>query len=143
MNMQDAIDAMLGIVDAAAITVTGGPMLMMYEDKINPAIPNGIPASEVLWARAIVRHATGAASSLTGAEGAIKYLNTGIVWVQIFAPKGDGLVLLRAAAETVQNAFRTARLDVWFRDMQAVEMGSDGAFERMDVKAKFEYDVIK
>lgn len=31
---------------------------------------------------------------------------------------------------------------VWFRNVVLVEMGGDGAFSRVDVKANFQYDDI-
>lgn len=138
MTAQEAIDTMLGIVNTWA-SDAGYPV--GYED-----VPNAQPlppTSEQVWARAIVRHATSDAGSLTGAEGAIRYQTNGFVWVQIFAPKGDGGLAGRAAAQLLLSAFRAARMAVWFRNVRMNELGSDGAWTRYDVKADFEYDTVE
>lgn len=135
MNSQEATDAMLGIVKAVA---DGPGIFMLYDD-----VPGAIPTNEITWGRAKVLHTAAGAGSISGASGTTRYQNNGLVWVQLFAPRGDGLVAARAAAQLFVNGFRTARMAVWFRNVGMNEMGSDGAFERIDVKANFQYDTIE
>ncbi len=63
--------------------------------------------------------------------------------MQVFAPAGDGSTGALTAAQAIVNAYRVARLAVLFRDVGLVNMGGDGAFQRVDVKANFEYDDIR
>lgn len=136
MTPEAAIDTILSIFKAAW-DPTGFPAY--YTDKAGEK-----PTSETVWARAIVRHATGAQASLSGEAGTRRYTDEGTVFVQVFAPVGDGSTACYAAARIVQNAYRDARnADVWFRDVTLNELGADGAFEQINVQATFSYDDVR
>lgn len=107
-----------------------------------PDIPGEPPPVDKLWARATVQHSTGAQSSLASDTGTRRFTAKGFVWVQVFAPAGDGSTGALTAAQAIVNAYRVARLAVLFRDVGLIDMGGDGAFSRVDVKANFEYDDI-
>lgn len=136
MNAQAAVDAMLAVFKTVWDAYPGAPK------AIYTGVPGDPPTGDVLWARVTVQHATGAQSSLASDVGTRRFTARGFVWVQVFAPTGDGSTGARAAAQAIVNAYRTARLAVLFRDVGLVEMGSDGAYSRVDVKANFEYDDI-
>lgn len=135
MIATDAKDAMLAVFKTA-FDLLGG--IAIYPD-----IPGDPPTSEVLWARASVQHATGAQTSLASDIGTRRFTATGLVWVQVFAPAGDGSTEALTAAQSIVNAYRVARMSVLFRNVTLIEMGRDGAFSRVDVKANFEYDDIR
>lgn len=136
MTANDAVDAILGIFKTVWSTMPAGSVAI-YPD--NPGAP---PAGDVLWARATVQHAPITTQSLAGAVGTRRFTATGFVWVQVFAPAGDGSTGARTAAQAIVTAYRNARMAVWFRNVVLVEMGGDGAFSRVDVKANFQYDDI-
>lgn len=137
MNAVDAVDTILGVFKGVWDTYPGAP-LAVYQD--NPGAPSGV---DKLWARATVQHAPTSTQTLAGAVGTRRFDARGFVWVQVFAPLGDGLTGARTAAQAIVNAYRDARLAVWFRDVNLIEMGGDGAFSRVDVKANFEYDDVR
>lgn len=133
----DAKDAILTVFKTVWDSYPGTPIALY------PDIPGDPPAGEVLWARATVQHATGAQSSLASDIGTRRFTAKGFLWVQVFAPTGDGSSAALTAAQAIVNAYRVARLAVLFRDVGLIEMGRDGAFTRVDVKANFEYDDIR
>jgi hypothetical protein len=141
MTANEAVDAMLAVFKTAwgALGTPPGSFPALYPD-----VPGSPPTTETVWARVTVRHAAGRTRSLTGGLGTQRYVNTGFVWVQVFAPVGDGLVAGRDASQAIVNAYRDARISVLFRNVRGpLEQGCEGAFERFDVKAEFEYDDVR
>lgn len=136
MKSIDAKDAIMGVFKAAWDIYPGSPA------AVYPDIPGAPPPVDKLWARATVQHATGAQTSLASDIGTRRFTAKGFVWVQVFAPAGDGSTGALTAAQAIVDAYRTARLAVLFRDVGLIDMGGDGAFSRVDVKANFEYDDI-
>jgi hypothetical protein len=132
MTADEARDEMLAVFKAAWDTTTAAGNVT-YSDK-----PANVP--NAAWARVTVRHANGRQSSLAGAMGPKRYTQTGTLWVQVFAPVGDGMVTAYALAQTVVNAYRTARGTVWYRNPRMQEVGSSGAFEQINVLTDFTYD---
>lgn len=122
-------------------------MLKVFNDVWTPRAVawTDVPGdpSEAIWARPVVRHAVGRQGSLADDTGQIRYERRGILWIQIFAPIGDGSTSGYAAAQEVVNAYQAAKLDVWFRNVRLEEMGNDRAGERFDVKADFEYEDVR
>lgn len=108
-------------------------------------IPSAVPPSNCIWARVILRHGEGKQASLTGpANGEQRWCNEGTVFVQIFAPVGNGSSDAYDAAQIVLNAFRDASgLEVWFRKSRINEIGTSGAFEQINVLSDFTYDEIR
>lgn len=135
VNATQAVDAMLAVFKDAWDAL-GYPAT--YSD-----VPAATPTGSAVWARALVQHATARTKSLTGALGTQRYVNKGTVWVQVFAPPGDGSVAGRDASQAVVDAYRDARISVLFRNVRMNELGKDGGFERFDVKADFEYDEVR
>lgn len=142
MNAQQAKDIILTVFktkwDAlvtAQSTVYGTPS---YSD-----VPSEPPTSEKVWARATVHHAVARQSSLSSDVGTKRFTNKGFAWVQVFAPIGDGSTAALAASQAIVDAYRDAKTSVLFRNVRLEEKGCDGAFERVDVKAEFEYDEVR
>lgn len=136
MTHNEARDAMLGVF-LAVWTPLG--FAATYTDV--PAVP---PGTQKVWARVTVRHApTGGLRSLTGGLGTAMYERKGTLWIAVFAPPGDGSVAGYDAAQAVENAYQSARLSVWFRNVRMEEMGNDKGYERFDVKCDFEYTDVR
>lgn len=108
-------------------------------------VPDTVTPSNCVWARVTLRHGEGGQASLTGPEnGEQRWYNDGVVFVQIFAPVGDGSSLAYDAAQLVVNAFRDANgSEVWFRKTRINEVGTSGAFEQINVVSDFSYDQIR
>jgi hypothetical protein len=133
MTPIEARDIILGIFKAV-----WDPRLALYTD-----VPGQVPTGEVVWARATIKHATGRQTSLGGPAGK-KYTDRGTVFVQVFAPVGDGSTACYAAAQEVRNAFRDANHpDVWFTNARLNEVGSAGGFDQINVTATFSYDDVR
>lgn len=137
MNALQAKDAILTVFKTVWDAYPGTPA------AVYPDIPGGPPPVDKLWARATVQHSTGAQTSLASDVGTRRFTAKGFLWVQVFAPAGDGSTGALTAAQAIVNAYRVARLVVLFRNVELVDMGGDGAFSRVDVKANFEYDDIR
>jgi hypothetical protein len=106
-------------------------------------VPAKVPSVNTVWGRVVLRHATGGQGSLAGA-GATKLFDAkGVLWLQLFGPKGDGSTAVYQKAQFFLNALRTYRGNVWFRNMRVMERGADGSFERVDVLTDFEYTDIQ
>lgn len=133
MTPEQARDAILGVFLAA-----WSPRVVVYT-----SVPADVPTTQIVWARPAVKTMTGRQSALTGGLGQNQYTNFGLVWVQVFAPIGDGGLAAIQSAKVILDAYRDARLGVWFRNVRQNEMGQDGAFERVDVKADFEYYEVR
>ena len=98
------------------------------------------------WARVSVRHAAGEQRTI-GAPGGRRFEHAGIVNVEIYVEAGvDGFTTGDALVEVARNAFEgqsTAPDAVEFRNVRVSEQGADGRWDRVDVTADFEYDIVK
>jgi hypothetical protein len=133
VTFEEGKDAILAVFLAA-----WGNRPMTFND-----VPAVVTSSQQVWARATVRHADGGQDSLTGGLGTVRYKRKGVVWIQVFAPVGDGETAGLIAAQLLVNAYQDAQTDVWYRNVRMSEAGADGAFQRFDVKADFEYSDVR
>lgn len=102
------------------------------------------PDIQTPWARVILRHVSGGQASLAGADGTSRWYNQGTLFVQVFAPVGDGSTAAYDAAQIILDALRGARAGaVWFRNPRINEVGTSGAFEQVNVISEFTYDAIR
>ena len=97
------------------------------------------------WARLTVRHADASQATLANHAGRRRYRRVGTVFVQLFAPTGEGLSTLDDMAIEAMRAFegRTTPGGVWFRDVRLRELGVDGSWQLANVMADFEYDEVR
>lgn len=136
MTFDEARDVMLAIVKAIW-DPTGYPIV--WTD-----VPDTVPTSETVWARATVRHSGGGQSSLSGEDGTRRFERTGTLFIQVFAPVGDGSTAGYGAAQTMINGLEDARNpSVWFKDILMQELGQYGSFEQINVQATFSYDDVR
>ena len=134
MTTQEAIDAMCKVF----LDVWGTDNPIVWSDfNARPATQN------TPWARVILRHVDGRQSSLAGGLGTQRYDSSGVLTAQIFTPVGRGQTECYSLATKVQNAFRGAKLDVWFRNVRLNERGVSGSFNQIDVRMDFIYDEVR
>ena len=134
MTTQEAIDAMCKVF----LDVWGTENPIVWSDfNARPATQN------TPWARVILRHVDGRQSSLAGGLGTQRYDSSGVLTAQIFTPVGRGQTECYSLATKVQNAFRDAKLDVWFRNVRLNERGASGSFNQIDVRMDFIYDEVR
>jgi hypothetical protein len=136
MNYSEARDEMLAVFNAAWQAES---LPVVWSD-----LPSEIPSTQTPWARVTIRHSTSNQSSLSGASGAKMWDRMGTLWVQIFTPIGGGNVEGYRLAQLVTNAFQAAKSgEVWFRNSRINEVGSDGAFEQINVLTDFLYNDVR
>lgn len=137
MNAQQAVDEISKVFNDAW-TLAG------YSNVAWDDLPAATPASEAVWARVSIQHATGTQGSLAGEQGVRRWDNRGVLIVQVFAPVGDGKKKVREAAQVVVNAYRGAKDgSVWFRNTRMNEIGASGAFNQINVITDFQYDDLR
>lgn len=122
---------------------TGNPVV--YPSTAGTPNPNGDIPSAPVWARATIRFADGFQSSLTGPLEALKrHSRIGVVIIQVFGAVGDGSTAAYDAAQIVLNAFEKSRgIPVWFKRCRAVNVGTKGDFDQINVLADFSYDDVR
>jgi hypothetical protein len=135
VTADEARDVMLGVFRTAWNTLG---YTAEYED-----VAGDPPDTTSVWARPVVRHVTARESSLTGGLGTKRFTAKGFVWVQIFAPMGDGSTAGYVASQAVVDAYRDADTPVLFRNVRLSEAGKEGSFTKIDVRADFEYDEVR
>jgi hypothetical protein len=131
VTTDEARDIMLGLIQEVA---TAQEVPLTFTD-----VPAKVPSANTVWGRVVLRHGTGGQGSLTGGLGVTLYDAGGVLWLQLFAPIGDGSTAGYQKSQYFLNALRTYRGSVWFRNMRVMERGKEGAFERIDVISDFEY----
>jgi hypothetical protein len=134
MTYDEARNAMLAVVKA--VVDANQPFVMLYPD-----VPGEPPATGP-YGRTSVKHADGRQGSLAGATGVKLWDRVGTLWIELYAPQGDGNTAGYALAQAMTDAVQSSRA-VWFRNVLMNEMGADGAFQRFDVKATFEYTDVR
>ena len=133
-TFQEARDAIHALIVPAWNTATGSAPLA-YDNKRFTSRPDSI------WGRVTLRFQNGTRASLGGAAARFRYFGT--VYVQIFVPLDSGMTEVTSAAQAVADAINQAgHVDgnVWFRDVQMKEVGSDEAYFQINVEAGFTFD---
>jgi hypothetical protein len=104
------------------------------------------PTTGAGWARISVQHGSGGQATLSNESGRKRYRRTGIVFVQIFTDRGDGMVLADELATITKNAFEGVATNpgrVTFYRVRVREVGPDGQWFQTNVLADFDYDEVK
>lgn len=141
-TVQEAVDDILTIFKIAWDT-TGHAV--DYEN-VTPA--DGVvfpPTTADPWARVVIRHGPAVQSSLSGAFTTQRYTRVGVFIVQIFVTVGQGLSDGRSLAKIVTDAYEgvASPRQVWFRNVRANEIGSDGDWFQINVLVDFTYDEVR
>lgn len=134
MTFDEARDVMVGIVKT--VVDANLPFTMLYPNV------TGQPPATGKWGRTVVKHAVGRQGSLAGADGRKVWDRIGTLWISLYTPPGDGNVAGYAIGQSMVSALEDSET-IWMRNVTLEEMGSDGGFERFDVKAEFEYTHVR
>lgn len=107
----------------------------------DPVVPSGKP-----WLRVGVRHAGGEQVSLGSINGKRRQEQSGILFIQMFTPSGDGHKIADPLGDLILDAYRTGgptASGVQFRSARRVEVGKDGAWFLTNCLVDFLYDLIR
>lgn len=119
----------------------GTSVLVEWEgvEKLNP------PPTNAPWARATVVHSEGNQRTLGGIGGR-RFGRSGNVFIQVFAPRGQGQGLLDRLCAVAVSAFEGKKTPsgVWFRAVSVNEIPQSGnnPWVSANVVAEFNYDKI-
>lgn len=139
----------------AMLDVSYADMVVVYDDAVTdqpkgeapvtppaePPVPPGQP-----WLRVGVRHSNGTQASLGSQNGKRRQEMSGIVFIQMFTPFGDGHKLADPLGDAILDAYRTGGATasgVQFRSARRAEVGKDGAWFLTNCLVDFEYDLIR
>ena len=133
----EARDAVMGMLNTA-LTGMSDDVTILWDADEAP-----IPGAEDSWVRLSMRHQASPQSSL-GRDAAAKrrYRTSGMVYVQLFTPLGDGQTKSDAISKVIVDAMRAGRdtSSVLLRNAVAKEIGVDGSWFQVNVQSEFEYD---
>ena len=104
------------------------------------------PPKEGAWARVSINHGSSGQATLAGDSGQKRYRHTGFITVELYTPRGDGLVLNGELSIIVKHAFEgvaTSPGHVTFYRVRVREVGPDGQWFHTNVLADFEYDEVR
>lgn len=123
--------------------LTAAPLVVW--DDVEP--DNKPDDGAVSWARFTMRHGFGTQRTIGGSPGSKVFERTGIVTVQIFTPRGFGLLLGQRLGKICLDIFEPgpSPLGVLFRDISAREVGTPAGdpWFQTNVQMDFEYDERK
>lgn len=152
-NTATARDEILTRLTTALASSPYSGIAVVYDDAIgdhpkgeqtpapDPVVPSGKP-----WLRVGVRHADGAQVSLGSINGKRRHEQSGILFIQMFTPSGDGQKVADPLGDVILDAFRTGGATasgVQFRSARRAEVGKDGAWFLTNCLVDFQYDLIR
>lgn len=99
------------------------------------------PSTRSPWARFTIRHADGGSAAI----GNRRFRREGTIFIQLYAPVGDGLSALDPLTKIAMDAYegQSTAGGAWFRDVRSREIGPDGDWYQVNVLVDFEYHEIK
>ena len=147
-NTATARDEILARLKAALDASSFSSIKVVYEDtKEDHPTTDGVKAPQGQpWIRAGVRHADGTQASLGGINGKRRQEMSGLVFIQLFTPAGDGFKDADALVEVILNGYRTGGATasgVQFRSARFAEVGKDGVWQQTNCLVDFQYDLIR
>lgn len=140
-TLTQARDEMLAAFRTAWLANSASDQLpVLYPDTADD------PPDSGAWARVTVTHGAGGQATLAGDSGQRRYRHTGFVTVELYTPRGDGLVLSDQLVTITKQAFEgvtTSPGHVTFYRVRVREVGPDGQWFHQNVLADFEYDEVR
>jgi len=135
MTIQQARDEMSALFNTA-----WSPRAVIWD-----GLPGKPPSGRTPWARFTVRHADGEQATLANDQGRRRWRRSGTIFIQLFAPVGDGLSALDPLTKIAMDAYegQSTAGGAWFRDVRCREIGPDGDWYQVNVLVDFEYDEVK
>lgn len=107
------------------------------------------PPSGKFWARLSLQNLIEEQRTLSncvGEPGKKHYTSSGLVFIQMFAPKEtlNAFYKCKQLAKVARNAFRgkTTPGKIWFRNVRINELNPEELFYRINVAAEYEFDEI-
>lgn len=97
------------------------------------------------WCAISIKHADGYQGSLSGADGARRWRREGQLHVQVFAPGTFGRQRARDIACALRDAFQSKGTSsgVWFRRVNATDIGKEKNWYNWNMSLRFIYDEVK
>lgn len=133
-------DARDRILAPLKTVVEAQSLYAIWDDTVMQVPDDG----DLTWVRISVKHRNGSRASLGRKDKTGKHTQAGIVFVELYTPRENGLVDSDVLAAAFAESFRSPTDgDIWYRDVSEVEVGEDGNWFRVDVIAEFEYDLIQ
>lgn len=155
VDTASARDEILGRLHVALNDVSSpyAGIAVVYDDAVadipggeqTPA-PDPVVPSGQSWLRVGLRHADGEAVSLGTINGKRRYEQSGILFIQMFTPSGDGQRLADPLGDFILDIFRTGGATpsgVQFRSARRIEVGKSGAWLLTNCLVDFQYDLIR
>jgi hypothetical protein len=140
---QEAIDAMIG-----AFYAVWSPRAAIYQD-VPPdaaaiAASDDTNAAPVPWARVSTAITAGWQATM-GDVGNRRFDTEGILTIEIYTPRGDGLTSARILHRLVEQAFQGVSTlnGVWFRNVRTVPAQPSGPWSHANVIIEFLYDEVR
>ncbi len=95
------------------------------------------------WVRFSMKHNDGFQASMGNPSGN-RFRRVGMVFIQVFQPKGQASTDARKKADTAADIFIDNNLSgIIFKNVNALDIGADGnGFYQWNVLAEFQYDRI-
>lgn len=136
-TLAEARDAIGSLVTSTwTASAAGTPLLYDNLDAQEP------PAGTALWGRLSIQFDEATRASL-GNDGGALFRRRGRLYVQVFIPHGKDVTPALSLADTLVRAIEKPGHvgNVWFRDVGAEQVGSDGAYWQINVRAEFQFDI--
>lgn len=114
------------------------PPKVLYDD-----VSDDIPPASSPWVRVTVQTYYGGQATL-GSRGNRQFDHFGSVTVQVFTPIGDGMDLSDSLSQSALDIFEGESTgSIWFRNVRANDIGVEGDWYQVNVRADFEYVAVK
>lgn len=146
LTLQETYDEILTRFKDAWDDASGGPFEVAWPDvPLTPLLQQYI-TGEIEdttdlqpWARVTIRPNVRDQRTL-GSDGNRLWTRNGILFVEIFTPTGDGMVLSNTLCELVQNAFEgiSSPHSVWYPQTRINVNGIEGLWSRNTVTVEWE-----
>lgn len=145
----EAVDEMFSLLNTAWIAnsaaIVGYLPELRWPNQEQPSTPDG----SKFWGRVsqlTVQEIQTTLSDACGENGQKRYTASGLIFVQLFAPKStaSSADTLRNLAQMLKTALRghTTSGKVWFRNAQVKELSAENQSWRSNVVAAYEYDEV-
>lgn len=107
--------------------------------------PTTMPVDQI-WGRASLQFVNEYQATLrNGDDDTRRFRHEGLVFVQVFAPRGlgDSFIVGRNVADHAKKCFRGKSTEgIWLRNAKATELEPDTAHYRWNVVVEFEFDEV-
>lgn len=152
LSYNEAVDTILSTLktkwDSDTPALNGGQAPHLVYQFIESDLKPHPRDSGKAWARVTVRHNEGGKASLSNSDGQARYRRIGLAWVQVFVPakSGSSWTLASSLAGVAAAAYEGKRGiagPVVFTKVTLEDKPKEGAWVRVDVKARFYWDEIR